>query len=340
MMNQLGLGYKYLNSKEQAAYEILFSALSQHETSCDITGIKHGVDILKVMSTVMGDNPEIIYFNKTLLRMSSGMFVKRLSFTGCIPRSQIKKKEKELKDAVNDAVWEIDKIAHNDKEILQGISEYLQRNVVYDYDEYASNTKAIPKLKFPDSHNAYGALVKHKAVCDGFSSAYAIIAKSFGFRNMLVEGKSSFETGKKVDHEWNIVEYENCFYHIDTTWDTNAYAVSKNYSYVYFGLDDNEIALDHEWNYHYTPICNDNKLSYYWSNGLVAQSNSQIENIIKREFKKNKNDIRIRISDSIDIKSNEYWNNVLPEIMGSLRIFQAFKYIWDDNTRCLMIYLN
>jgi len=268
-----GLGYKFLNPEEQMAYQILYDALKQHRTSCDISRVKRGVDISKVMSTVMGDNPEIIYFNKTLLRTMSGIFVKQLSFTGCIPQSQIRKKEQQLEDAVNDAVWEIDKNAHNDKEILQGITEFLQRNVVYDYDEYASNVRRNAKAKFPDAHNAYGALVNHKAVCDGFSSAYAIIAKSFVFRCMLAEGKSSFESSGKVNHAWNIVEFENQFYHIDSTWDTNAYAVSKKYSYIYFGLDDDEILLDHDWDYQYTPICNGNKLSYYWSNGLVHKVN-------------------------------------------------------------------
>lgn len=339
-MDEFGLGYNFLNPDEQTAYQILYDALVQHRTSCDISRVKRGVDISKVMSTVMGDNPEIIYINKTLLRTMSGIFVKQLSFTGCIPQSQIKKKEQQLESAVNDAVWEIDKTAHNDKEILQGISEYLQRNVVYDYDEYASYMRRNAKAKFPDAHNAYGALVNHKAVCDGFSSAYAIIAKSFGFKCMLAEGKSSFENNGKVDHAWNIVEYEKQFYHIDSTWDANAYAVSNKYSYVYFGLDDDEILLDHDWDYHYTPICKGNKLSYYWSNGLVVQSESQIETIIKREFKKGKSEVRIRISGRINIDGSKYWTDKLPQIMSSAGIYKAFKYMWNEHARCLIIYLN
>lgn len=341
-MNQLGLGYLYLNPDEKYAYDSLLRALSNHRTSCDISTVKRTVDILKVMSIVMGDNPNIIYFDKTLLRTMSGLFVKQISFAGCVPSNQAKKKEEQLKKALDDAAWEIDKEAHNDKEILQGITEYLQRNVVYDYDEYSSNMKMIARTKFPDAHNAYGALVNHRAVCDGFSSAYALIAQYFGFRCMLAQGKSSYNRGGKVNHAWNIVEYENKFYHIDTTWDANTYAVSKRYSYIYFGLDDDEIMLDHDWDCHYTPICNANKLSYFWSNGLVAQSESQIESIIVRELKKGKTDVNIRISVEIriDSNSNQYWIRILPGIMGKAGIMKAFQYIWNEHARCLAIYIN
>lgn len=264
-MYDLGLGYLYLNPEEQIAYEVLLDALKKYSTCCDISSVERSVDISKVVSTVLGDHPNIIYFNKTQLRTMSGVFIKQLSFTGCIPKKQIIKKEQQLKAAIEEAVWDIDKNSRSDKEILQGITEYLQRSVRYDYDELSSIMKRSAKVKFPDSHNAYGALVNHKAVCDGFSSAYAAIAQSFGFRCMMVEGKSSHDNSAKVNHAWNIVDYENNFYHIDAAWDANAYEVSKHYSYIYFGQDDDGFLLDHDWDYHYTPKCNANKLSIFTS---------------------------------------------------------------------------
>ena len=92
--------------------------------------------------------------------------------------------------------------------------------------------------------------------------------------------------------------------------------------------------------YHYTPICKGNKLSYYWSNGLVVQSESQIETIIKREFKKGKSEVRIRISGGINIDGSKYWTDKLPQIMSSAGIYKAFKYMWNEHARCLIIYLN
>ena len=166
-------------------------------------------------------------------------------------KTQVLQHETKLQKALEDAVWEIDKKARNDKEILMGISEFLQYNVIYDKDELICNSRG--KSKYPESHNAYGALVNHKAVCDGFSNAYALIAQYFGIKCMVVEGKSSYQRNTRVEHAWNIVEYEGEYFHIDATWDTNRYEVIKTYSYDYFGLDDDEISVDHEWDYHKTP---------------------------------------------------------------------------------------
>ena len=151
----------------------------------------------------------------------------------------------------------------------------------------------------PEAHNAYGALVDRKAVCDGFSSAYALIAQYFGFKCMVVDGKSAYNQNAKIDHAWNIVEYQGEYFHIDVTWDANTYETTKAYSYDYFGLDDDAIAVDHEWNFKKTPKCNSDKLSYFIINRLYAFSESQIEEILSGQFKKKDNTIRIKISPGI-----------------------------------------
>lgn len=338
-MNQLGLGYLHLNPDEKFAYDLIYQTFLNHDSSCDISKVKRNVNTVKIIQTVLGDNPSIVYFNKTLLRTMSGIFGKQMSLAGCLTKIQAIKKEEQLKKALEDAVWQIDKSAHNDREILQGITEYLQKNVLYDYDELNSISRG--RSRFHNSHNAYGALINRKAVCDGFSSAYSLIAQFFGFKTMLVEGKSSYNNTGKVDHAWNIVEYENKFYHIDATWDANTYAVSKKISYSYFGLDDDEISLDHDWDYHYTPICNSNKLSYYWCNGLVAQSESQIESIIVRELRKCNTSIHLRILDSIALPmdADKYWAQLLPIMFGTAGVYRTFKYIWSKHTRCLSVFI-
>lgn len=225
-MNENGIGYVFLNKDEQFAYALFEEALKKKSTLCDISSVKSNVNLMKVLTIVLGDNPDITYFNKTMIRTLGNFFGKQVSFVGCLNRKQSEQCDSQLKRALEDAVWEIDKNAKYDKVILMGISRYLQRNVKYDMDEL--NSSAHGKSKSPMSHNAYGELVNHLAVCDGFSNAYALIAQYFGMKCMLVEGKSSYHRSSKIDHAWNIVEYEGEYFHVDSTWEPIHTKLSKH----------------------------------------------------------------------------------------------------------------
>lgn len=68
----------------------------------------------------------------------------------------------------------------------------------------------LGRSKHSESHNAYGALVNHKAVCDGFASVYTLIAQYFGMKCMVVDGKSSYNRAAKVEHAWNYRKTPKC----------------------------------------------------------------------------------------------------------------------------------
>jgi len=91
----------------------------------------------------------------------------------------------------------------------------------------------------PASHNAYGAIINKLAVCDGFSSAFVLLAQKLGFECMLAAGRSAYETAL-VEHAWNVVRVQNRFYHVDITWDTRKYNEFGEFSYVYFAVTDEE----------------------------------------------------------------------------------------------------
>ena len=156
---------------------------------------------------------------------------------------------------------------------------------------------------------------------------------------MIVNGKSSYRSNSQVEHAWNIVEYNGNFYHIDSTWDVNTYEAIKEYSYDYFGLDDDEILLDHVWDYKSTPKCSANELSYFVANDLFAKSESQIEDIIYRQIKHKEKVIRVKISLRISLgdKPEEYIKNLIRNIMSRSGIYTSFTYVWQENTRCLTI---
>lgn len=336
-VNNLGLGYIQLNPDEKLAYTILLEALNRQQSFCDVSKVKKSVNLMRVLTTVIGDNPYIIYFDKTMIRTMEGLFRKQLDFVGCLEKRQAEQLNIELKKALEDVVWEIDKNAKDDKEILLGISEYLQRTTTYDNEEL--HYMMYGRSKNLMSHNPYGVLVKHKAVCDGFSSAYSLIAQYFGFKCMIVEGKSSYHRNAKVKHAWNIIEYNGEYFHIDSTWDVNTYEVIKEYSYDYFGLDDDEISIDHDWDFRITPKCKSSKLSYFKIKNLLANSEAQIEEIIYRCMKRNEAVIRLKVSPTVFLKNNaeQFLKDNIIKAASRLGIYKSFEYVWQENTRCLMI---
>lgn len=237
-----------------------------------------------------------------------------------------------IQNAVEEAAWEIDKSARNDIEIIRGISEYLQRNVKYDYKMY----------NIVYHHEAYGALVSRCAVCDGYAKAFKLIAEYLGFKSWVVSGSKKDLSALFVGHAWNIIEYNGKCYHIDATWDSNFYESLGTYSYAYFGLSDDEMLKDHMWKFISTPRCNGHELSYYYVYKLQASSEGQIFDILVRCFKQKGNTVRVRVNDGISLGKNEqeFMAKKLDEACRRAGITCSYTYSWQKEQRCLTVLLN
>ncbi len=334
------LAYSLLNDRDKILYRGLENAILNHSSGCDMPVVSRNSSIMQVLESVLSDHPEIIYFNRTLLRTNDVLFPKRVNFTGIVSLKEEKKREQKLSEELKNAVFDIDKAAKNDREIIRGISEYLQRNIKYDYKE-ASSMSFWRGSSMPDSHNSYGALVNKLAVCDGISSAFSLIANELGLRNMVVEGKAKRNGTRNIDHAWNIIEYQNAFYHMDVTWDLGGYEALGQYPYFYFGLADNEIAIDHEWNYKKTPRCKKNDLSYYAYNRLIAFSIDQIDAIARRELKLGKKCIRIKLADDIPVEDvdGDYISNRIMAQASDIGIAIQFNGSWNSYAKCFIAVL-
>ncbi len=70
-----------------------------------------------------------------------------------------------------------------------------------------------------DEHDAYGALVYSKAVCDGYAKAFQYLLQRRGIQALVVEGVVLEEDGSTSGHAWNIVRIDGNYYHTDLTHD-------------------------------------------------------------------------------------------------------------------------
>ena len=63
-----------------------------------------------------------------------------------------------------------------------------------------------------DDYTAYGALVRHITMCEGYSKAYCYLLNRVGIGSYLVDSVS-------LGHMWNVVYIDGEKYHVDVTWD-------------------------------------------------------------------------------------------------------------------------
>lgn len=151
-------------------------------------------------------------------------------------------------------------------EKAKAVHDYLVTYVVYDGSD---RTRC---------HTADGALVDHRAVCDGYSKAFMLIMQALGYSCQLVYGWAG------EYHAWNVVCLDGTWYQMDVTWDDPyvngvGYGVGdgSNLNYSYFLLNDATMYADHSvmWDYNPNgvPSCT-STAGMEWINGLLASSYS------------------------------------------------------------------
>ncbi len=124
----------------------------------------------------------------------------------------------------------------NDYEKAKAIFDYLALNVTYDdavAQESTISTKGIGKYR---CFTSYGALVDNIAVCDGISSAYAILCKIEGIDCVEVTG-----LGNGGGHAWNKVNIYGKWYGVDTTWSAISTDEGDYVSHRNFLVDENAL---------------------------------------------------------------------------------------------------
>ena len=330
------IGFERLNCNEKLAYKLFEQAFGNKDCFIDIRLIDRTVDMMKVLQVTLGDNPGVFYFDRTKTEISSSFLGRRrIHLLGSFSQSQLRTMRNDLDAAVNTAVNEImlsNPVSDYDTLIL--IYQYLQDHIQYDEKEikecYSGNSKN------PLSHNAYGALVNGLAVCDGVSSAFALLAQEFDYNCTVVSGKASFKTTGFSSHAWNIIQVGDKYYHLDATWDLNHKQHIGEYSYEYFCVDDNAIKTDHEWIQSTTPPCNGQDICYYMHNHCFANNLSQLDDIFTRACKSKMVVVRARVSSKISIPDpeDEYLATRLIDFATSAGRPPQIQYKWNRNTRC------
>lgn len=181
----------------------------------------------------------------------------------------------------------IESMSDYDKELA--IHDYIIQTTSYDYDNLVRNT--VPDI----AHTAAGALINHSAVCDGYSEAIQLLLSLVDIKCKIVTGFSN----TNQPHSWNIVELDNVWYMLDTTYDdpvifNNSGERLESLSYDYFNVTDEILMQDHVWDKGKWPSTTYN---YFNVSGQIINTYDQFKDYIKNEIQSGSKEILCYITD-------------------------------------------
>lgn len=107
-----------------------------------------------------------------------------------------------------------------DYEKFVSIYQYVCSHVTYDYTHLSDTSYKL-------QYTAYAALMNGTAVCQGYASLFCKLMTKAGFHCRIIPG-----IGNGQSHAWNIVEYNDVWYNMDTTWDS--FFTDNISQYAYF----------------------------------------------------------------------------------------------------------
>lgn len=154
--------------------------------------------------------------------------------------------------------------------VMAGLDENMSEfdKELYLHDRLASS------VSYEDSdncHNAYGAIVEGKAVCEGYAEGLQCLLRAAGIESFIIIGTGTDpETQVTEPHAWNAVRIDGKYYHTDLTWNDQG---NKLY-HAYFNVSTEMLLDDHSIDSAaYTlPVCNSTDAFYFeQKSGLIDE---------------------------------------------------------------------
>ncbi len=114
--------------------------------------------------------------------------------------------EKELTNAVDDLLDDLNVSKKSDYQKVCAVYDYICDNITYDYENLEDDSYT---LKF----SAYAALINKTAVCQGYALLFYRLMLELDVDARLIAGDGG------GPHAWNIVKLDDVYYNLDSTWD-------------------------------------------------------------------------------------------------------------------------
>lgn len=264
-------GREYLSSEEREIYDSLVQAIGNEEESVPM--LDDGAVYTKILNLI---GVEQMGFSNVAER-KVGQFDTEsqhfpVEFTYRFTCEEMSNMNRAAEAAANEIIEGIDPAA-SVYEKLKYFHDYLVVNCESDSEDIYGNT-------------IYGALVKKKALCEGYAKSFSYLCNKAGIENIIVTGSTD------TAHMWNMVKIDGNWYHIDVTWDKPEGSLAELYPdlvlYQYFLVTDSVIENNHTiWEIAASmPKAYGTTENYFVKEGFYIEKEENAEQIIENAIKK------------------------------------------------------
>ena len=240
----------------------------------------------------------------------------RIKMTTLCDSYSEKKYRKQVEDAVNQvlAVPGVDKLTDFQKEVF--VHDFIINNIKYD-ETLGNNGARI------EPYTVYGALVEHKAVCEGIAKTTKLLLNMFDVKCIVVSGDYDGHS-----HAWNIVKIDDFSYNLDVTMDMGRVVHKGMMRYNYFNFRDDDISDYKPSNAHILPECTAIRENYVIRAGGFVSNYDRLKKYIEKSLKAKKKCMYLKVNRNVNedyktISFEEFQNqvnNAYIEVSNSLGI--------------------
>jgi len=166
------------------------------------------IDDAALFETISDESVKIsnqIYEN--LIKFSPDFYL--LNDIGLCKINGWKEMSAEELESVKESANEILSGCTNAESKIEKVSQYLAKNICYDYDYYTHNKIEYEQL----NHNAYDVLKNETAVCYGYAATAAVLLQLSGVPCVLIHSPN---------HVWNMAYNGERWVLFDSTWMSNS----------------------------------------------------------------------------------------------------------------------
>ncbi len=234
----------WLTDRQKDLYRHLYTAIVDGYTEIDTTAYQMTMDEIYPVFAEVYKTPEMFYITGKCVYYINN--VTGLAVTVCpeyeLMGSARMTAMKQYKEKIAGILADVDENWTDFEKTL-----YLHEYLVSHYT-YAEGTEL---------HSAYELLTEYQGVCSAYTRLYTGLLRALG-----IQAESLYS--KEMNHEWNIVNLDGSWYHIDATWDDPVPDKRGLVNHGYFLLSDAAMRAKQHSGWDAPTACTDTRYDNAW----------------------------------------------------------------------------
>lgn len=309
--------YDKLSQRDKKIYKAIYDGIMHYKPYVEVPGVNlHENTVGWIYHCVLWDNPFIFSVGEYAMWHAVSADKSRIKMTTLCDTSSEKKYRKQIEDEVNKILSApgLQRMTDFQKEVF--VHDFVINNIQYDHTLGDGGAKIQP-------YTVYGALVEHKAVCEGIAKTVKLLLNILDVKCIVVSGKFD-GTG----HAWNMVKLNDWSYNLDVTMDMGRVVHPGMMRYNYFNFRDSDISNYKVDNAQMIPECKAIEYNYLIKAAGFVSNYERLKNYIENGLKKKRPCLYFKINRNVNDQFTnmsfkefqEVINRAYSEVANKLRI--------------------